>query len=90
MDQVRTHRKALVARVRRIAGQVAAIERHLLADDDCGDTLVTIAACRGALTALMAEVVDDHVRHRVLGPSSGAAQRAAADELLAVVRSYLR
>jgi DNA-binding FrmR family transcriptional regulator len=81
----------LLARVRRIRGQVEAIERALEAEVGCGDVLQVIASVRGAVNGLMAEVVEDHVRCHVAAPSLPAKQRAEhADELIEVVRAYLK
>ncbi len=93
MAHLKIHQKALLARIRRIGGQVAAIEKALVhEDDDCSDVLSTIASCRGALTSLMNEVIEGHVRHHVLNPDgkSPPDQREAAEVLLTVLRSYLK
>ena len=85
-------RPKLLNRVRRIRGQVSAIEGLLQEDADCDRVLQTIAACRGAINGLMAEVLEDHVRFHVLSPATDAAseQAQAADQLLDLIRSYLK
>ena len=55
--------------MRRIRGQVEAIERAVAEEKDCGDVLQLIAAARGAMNGLMAELLEDHVRFHVLDPS---------------------
>jgi DNA-binding FrmR family transcriptional regulator len=93
MAHLHLHQKKLIARIRRIRGQAEAIERALAADEeDCAAVLNTITACRGALAGLMAEVIEGHVRHHILDPDGGSkpAQVEAAEQLLAVVHSYLR
>ena len=92
MAHLHADQSRLLARIRRIKGQVAAIESGIDADDDCNRVLQTIAACRGALNGLMAEVIEGHVRHHVLDPKRKptADQAAAADQLLAVVNAYLK
>src|ERR1700731_4455934 len=81
----------LLARVRRIRGQVEAIERALEAEVGCADVLQVIASVRGAVNGLMAEVIEDHVRCHVSAPSLAAKERAeATDELIEVVRAYLK
>jgi DNA-binding FrmR family transcriptional regulator len=79
-------------RVRRIRGQVEAVERALVEEKDCGDVLQLITAARGAMNGLMAELLEDHVRFHVLDPARKptSGQTAAASELMAIVRSYLR
>jgi len=81
----------LLARVRRIRGQVEAIERALEAEVGCADVLQVIASVRGAVNGLMAEVIEDHVRCHVTAPSLASKERAdAADDLIEVVRSYFK
>jgi DNA-binding FrmR family transcriptional regulator len=85
-------RKKLIGRVRRIRGQVEAIEKALAAEKGCFEVLQTAAAARGALSGLVAEIIEDHVRFHVLDPrvKSSAKQQEAADELIAVVRAYVK
>jgi DNA-binding FrmR family transcriptional regulator len=82
----------LVLRIRRIKGQIAAIERALENDTDCSDLLQLIAAARGAMNGLMAELLEGHIRFHVLDPKQKitSEQAFAADELIDVVRSYLK
>jgi DNA-binding FrmR family transcriptional regulator len=81
----------LLARVRRIRGQVEANERALEAESGCTEILQLVAAARGATNGLMAELIEDHIREHVVGPTVTAAERdAAAEELVGVVRTYLK
>jgi DNA-binding FrmR family transcriptional regulator len=59
----------LLHRVRRIRGQVDGIERALVEEHDCSDLLRTIAACRGAINSLMAEIIEGHIRFHVVDPN---------------------
>jgi DNA-binding FrmR family transcriptional regulator len=85
-------KEKLLSRVRRIRGQVEAIERALDGEHECSSVLQLMAACRGALNGLMAEVLEGHIRFHVLDPKSGknAPQVEAAEELIDVVRTYLK
>jgi FrmR/RcnR family transcriptional regulator, repressor of frmRAB operon len=84
----------LLSRVRRIRGQVEAIERALEGEDEakaqCEDILQLVASCRGALNGLMSELIEGHVRFHVLVPGKKTmpSQLDAADELIAVVKRY--
>lgn len=82
----------LLGRVRRIRGQVEGLERALEAERGCGEVLHQIAAVRGAINGLMAEVIEDHVQTHIAGPdiASEAKRREGADELVDVLRAYLR
>ena len=82
----------LLNRVRRIRGQVEAVERALESENGCTEVLQLIAATRGAINGLMAEVIEDHIREHVASPAiaSDAERMKGADELVEVVRSYLK
>lgn len=85
-------KQRLLARVRRIRGQVEAVERALEGEAACEQVMHLLAGARGAMAGLMAEVVEDHVRtHLVDGAAyPGALNVEAAEQLLDVVRTYLR
>ena len=85
-------KQKLLARVRRMKGQVEAIERALESEAGCEQVMHLIAGVRGAMAGLMAEVVEDHVRtHLVdLDKHPGALNAEAAKQLLDVVRTYLK
>lgn len=92
MAHTTKEKEKLLVRVRRIRGQVKAIERSLEFDEECASVLQLMAACRGALNGLMAEVMEGHVRFHVLSPNSpkNSPQTQAAEELIEVVRAYLK
>jgi DNA-binding FrmR family transcriptional regulator len=84
--------KKLLARVRRIRGQVEGIERALTTQAGCEKVLHLIAGARGAMAGLMAEVVEDHVRSHLVDAEKhpGVLDTEAAEQLLDVVRTYLK
>jgi DNA-binding FrmR family transcriptional regulator len=85
-------KQKLLARVRRIRGQVEAIERALDGEAQCEQVMHQIAGVRGAIAGLMAEVIEDHVRTHLVDAKRhpGALNTEAAEQLLEVVRTYLR
>ena len=82
----------LLSRTRRIRGQVEAIERALEKDAECASVLQQIAACRGAINGLMAELMEGEVRDHVLSPKArpGSDRSRAAEHLIFVLRTYLK
>lgn len=83
--------KQLLARVRRIQGQAGALEKALLAETDCAAVLQQIAAIRGAVNGLMAQVLEGHLREHVGAHGLADDERAAAlAQVASVLRSYLR
>jgi FrmR/RcnR family transcriptional regulator, repressor of frmRAB operon len=92
MAHTQEEKKKLLHRVRRIMGQVAAIEKALDQEAECSDVLHNISACRGAMDALMAEVIEGHIRYHVLGEAGTTTdeQSRAAEDLVSALRSYLK
>ncbi len=91
MSHLAKNKAKTLSRVRRIKGQVEAVERALENEAACEEILQLVASCRGALNGLMAELIDGHLRHHVLdsGGVIRPAQLQAADEVMAIVRRYL-
>ncbi len=85
-------KKKLLDRVHRIRGQVEAVEKALNQERDSRSILQTIAACRGAIDGLMAEVMEGHIRYHVLDPDRDPSSKEAkaAQELIDIVKSYLK
>lgn len=82
----------LLGRVRRIRGQVEAVERALETEKGCSEILHQIAAVRGAMNGLMAKVVEDHIQMHVANPTitDEAERTRGAGELIDVIRTYLK
>lgn len=91
MGHINKQRDKILARIRRIAGQVAAIERSVQADAACSETLHQVAAVRGAVAGLMDELVEEHLRAHIAAPDLSDVQRAeATDELATLLRRHFR
>jgi DNA-binding FrmR family transcriptional regulator len=76
--------------VRRIRGQIEGVERALEADAACGEILRQIASMRGALNGLMAQLMEDHLNQHVLAAETDTTRRQGGEELVGVIRAYLR
>ena len=83
-------RTKLVNRVKRIRGQMDAVERTLADDRDCTDVLMLLAAVRGGINSLMAEVLEDHIRLHLLEEGSTQLTPELGEELIDLVRAYLK
>ncbi len=92
MAHITREKIKLLNRVRRIRGQVEAVERALEGESACAEVLQLIAATRGAINGLMAEVMEDHIREHVASPTitSDAERAQGANELVEVIRTYLK
>jgi DNA-binding FrmR family transcriptional regulator len=83
--------KKLLARVRRIKGQAEALERALENGSECSAILQQIAAVRGAVNGLMAQVLEGHVREHLAAEDATPQQREQdIDQLMTVLRSYMK
>ncbi len=80
----------LILRVRRIRGQLDAVERALADERDCSDIMQLLSACRGALGGLTAEVIEGHVQMHIAEPDTRATRTRAGQELIEVLKTYLR
>lgn len=80
----------LLARVRRLKGQMEAVERALIAEKPCGEVLQLLASIRGALSGLTGEVMEAHLTEHVVHADSETERAAAAEELAAALRTYIR
>ena len=81
----------LLNRVRRVRGQVEALERAVEEEKGCADILHLIVAARGAMNSLMAEIIEDHIRMHVVDPDHERGSRArGAEELIEIVQAYLK
>jgi DNA-binding FrmR family transcriptional regulator len=90
MSHLEREKQKLVARIRRIRGQVDAIERSLSSGDDCADVLMLLANVRGGINSLMAEVLEDHIRLHMLAEKSPQPPTELAEDLIDLVRAYLK
>jgi DNA-binding FrmR family transcriptional regulator len=92
MSHTTKHKDKLLARVRRLKGQMEAVERSLESEAPCGEVLNLVASIRGAVTGLTAELIEDHIREHVSNPDldDDKARARGAAELIDVVRTYLR
>src|ERR1700727_282009 len=92
MSHVAKEKVKLLNRLKRMRGQIEAMERAVDAENECATVLQQATACRGALDGFIAEVIEDHIREHMLDPSAvrDSPQALAAEELIEVVHQYLK
>ena len=86
-------KKKLLDRIKRIRGQLNGLEKAIEEERDCGDVLLTLAACRGgSMNSLMAELLEGHVRFHLLPQDTKPDRETAhaAEELIEVIKRYLK
>ena len=80
----------LVKRLSRIRGQLDALQRAIVEQDAPSAKLLQQAtACRGAMDGFIAEVIEDHLREKVVEAATKGEASQAAEELIGIVHSYL-
>ena len=91
MSHTIREKEKLLNRVRRVRGQIEALERTITEEKGCSDVLHLVVAARGAMNRLMAEIIEDHIRVHVVDPSRERGPRArGAEELIDIIQSYLK
>jgi DNA-binding FrmR family transcriptional regulator len=84
-------KQKLLLRIRRIRGQLEAVERRVQEDATCAAILQQATACRGALDGFIAEVIEDHILEHVVDPNAPRddPRVQAAEELIEIVHSFM-
>jgi FrmR/RcnR family transcriptional regulator, repressor of rcnA expression len=84
-------KQKLLSRIRRLGGQITAVERAVADGDECADILMLLAAIRGGVNSLMAEILEDHVRLHIGHPNRGVgSSEELTEDLISLVRAYLK
>jgi len=92
LAHVVAEKQKLLNRIRRLRGQIEALDRAVEAEEGCSEVMRLLTTARGAINAIMAEVVEDHIVLHMVDPKRKPtrAEQQAADELLDVLRTYIR
>jgi DNA-binding FrmR family transcriptional regulator len=92
MSHVAREKTRLLNRLKRLRGQIEAIERAVGEDEECANVLQQATSCRGALDGFIAEVIEDHIREHMIGNRASPADTkvTAAEELIEIVHAYLK
>ncbi|MDQ2483045.1 metal/formaldehyde-sensitive transcriptional repressor [Pseudomonas putida] len=90
MSHTTRQKDKLIARVRRLKGQLEGIERALEAEAACVEVLRQLASVRGAVSGLTAEVMEDHLREHVLDAATDKERHEGGEEMIEVIRAYMK
>ncbi len=92
MGHVGREKVKLQSRLKRLRGQIEAVERAVDADEPCVRVLQQATSARGALDGFIAEVIEDHIREHMMDPNARREdpREAAAEELVDIVHQYLK
>jgi DNA-binding FrmR family transcriptional regulator len=91
MSSKKREQVKLLNRVKRVRGQMDSVERTLSAEDhNCADVLMLLAAVRGGINGLMAEVLEDHIRLHLLKDGHEPLTPELGEDLIDLVRAYLK
>ena len=88
MSHIDREKLDLVTRTKKVIGQLESAQRAIEEDAHCADILQRLAAARGAINSLMGELMEDHIRNHM--PRKTKSSEEAADDLIEIVRTYLK
>ena len=91
LPEISREKQKLFSRIKRLGGQIGAVERAVSQGDECADILMLLAAIRGGVNSLMAEILEDHVRLHIMTPEkSDESPEELAEDLISLIRAYLK
>ena len=91
IPEISREKQKLLSRIKRLGGQISAVERSVLEGEECADILMLLAAIRGGVNSLMAEILEDHIRLHISDPHRGpGSSEELTEDLIGLVRAYLK
>jgi DNA-binding FrmR family transcriptional regulator len=89
--EISKEKQLLLSRIKRLGGQVQAVERSVSEGDECADILMLLATIRGGVNSLMAEILEDHIQLHLMHPDRGKqTPEELTEDLIGLVRAYLK
>jgi DNA-binding FrmR family transcriptional regulator len=89
--EISKEKQKLLSRIKRMRGQIDAVERSVAEGDECADILMLLAAIRGGVNSLMAEILEDHIRLHITHPNHNMeSPEELTEDLISLVRAYLK
>lgn len=81
--------QALRTRLRKITGQLNAVEGMLTDDYDCSEVLMQLVSARRAIKSLSEKLIQSHMEHCIEHASSPAEAKRKLRDLLTVLKRYV-
>lgn len=89
--EISTEKQKLLSRIKRLGGQITAVERSVVEGHECADILMLLATIRGGVNSLMAEILEDHIQLHLMHPNRGQqSPQELTEDLIDLVRAYLK
>ena len=91
LPEISKDKQKLLSRIRRLAGQINAVERSVFEGKECADILMLLATIRGGVNSLMAEILEDHIRLHITHPNRATqSPEELTEDLIGLVKAYLK
>ena len=91
MTETFTYGKNILNRAHRVHGQIEALEKAIEEHHERTAVMQLLAATRGAINGLMAEIMENMLNEQVINHCEiSDAQQESLDEVLRLVRTYLK
>lgn len=91
LPEISKEKQKLLSRIKRLGGQIDAVQRSVTEGDECADILMLLAAIRGGVNSLMAEILEDHIRLHITQPDRATeSPEELTEDLIGLVRAYLK
>jgi len=84
-----SEKKALQNRLRKVAGQIRAIETMVNADTDCSEVLTQVVSARKALKSFAEILIQQHTESCIAGAANPREGQRRLKELLTVLKRYV-
>ncbi len=84
------NKEKLLLRVKKIKGQMGAVEKALEQEKDCFKVLQQISAARGAIHSLMSEVLDGHIKEHLGNHVTPEEREQEIENLTSLLKTYLK
>lgn len=80
----------LLVRVKKIKGQLNALERVIDEDRECVDIFQQTTAIRGSINSLMTSILEEHIKQHLIQANNKEKREEEVTNLLSILKSYFK